>query len=250
MAKKKRATSKLAKIVTDVENTSDLPSIQIEDNVSEATPSPITIDEQPAPVENDEQPTPEIFLDSSENLEGDPVDDGPIILPNVRANPPFRVFEGFIKGIWGNLGVERIARMNSGFTLVSFRDAVTRDLLLETGVIHFDKKPVILRPWTADMDAERIVKSVPVCVRLNGLGLQYWGRNNLSALVSTIGKPIMVDKVTLSRTMIKYARVLVDIEISDCPPKTIAYINERKQLPEQTVEYEWLPSKCGACGLL
>ncbi|XP_062114732.1 uncharacterized protein LOC133825855 [Humulus lupulus] len=166
------------------------------------------------------------------------------------ANPPFRVFEGFIKRIWGNLGIEKIVRMNSGFTLVNFRDEATRDLILETGVIHFDRKPVVLRPWTTDLDSVRMVKSVPVWIRLNGLGLQYWGKKSLSALVSTIGKPIMVDKVTQSRDMVKYARVLVDMEISDHPPKSIAFINERGQLVEQLVEYEWLPSKCAACAQL
>ncbi|KAM6546052.1 hypothetical protein CsatB_026788 [Cannabis sativa] len=140
--------------------------------------------------------------------------------------------------------------MNSGFTLVKFRDEATRDLILETGVIHFDKKPVVLRPWTTDMDAARMIKSVPVWIRLNGLGLQYWGKTNLSALASTIGKPIMVDKVTMERSMVKFARVLVDMVISDNPPKTISFINERKQLVEQSVEYEWLPTKCTACDLL
>uniref|UniRef100_A0A803NSM9 DUF4283 domain-containing protein n=1 Tax=Cannabis sativa TaxID=3483 RepID=A0A803NSM9_CANSA len=147
--------------------------------------------------------------------------------------PLFKVFEGFIQRVWGNLGIERIARINSGFTLISFRDEETRNLIMETGVIHFDKKHVVLRPWTMDVDSVRMVKSIPIWVRLNGLGLQYWGKNNLSALVSTIGKPIMADKVTQSRTMIKYARVLVDMENSNHPPKTIAYINEMKQLVKQ-----------------
>uniref|UniRef100_A0A803PI87 DUF4283 domain-containing protein n=1 Tax=Cannabis sativa TaxID=3483 RepID=A0A803PI87_CANSA len=112
------------------------------------------------------------------------------------ANRPFKVFEGFVKRVWGNLGIEKIVRMHFGFTLVSFRDEATRDLVLETGVIHFDKKPVVLRPWSTDMESTQMIKSVPVWIRLNGLGLQYWGRNSLSALVSTIGKPIMMDKVT------------------------------------------------------
>uniref|UniRef100_A0A803PXW4 DUF4283 domain-containing protein n=1 Tax=Cannabis sativa TaxID=3483 RepID=A0A803PXW4_CANSA len=55
-------------------------------------------------------------------------------------NPPFKVFEGFIKRIWGNLGIEKVVRMQSGGTLVNFRDEATRDLILEAGVIHFDKK--------------------------------------------------------------------------------------------------------------
>ncbi|XP_062114438.1 uncharacterized protein LOC133825526 [Humulus lupulus] len=140
--------------------------------------------------------------------------------------------------------------MHSGFTLVNFRDEATRDLILEMGVIHFDKKPVVLRPWTPDMDSMRMVKSVPVWIRLNGLGLQYWGTNCLSAMVSIIGRPVMVDKVTQSRSMVKYARILVDMEITDHPPKTISFINERDQITEQLVEYEWLPSKCAACSNL
>ncbi|XP_062100859.1 uncharacterized protein LOC133806786 [Humulus lupulus] len=173
-----------------------------------------------------------------------------IVCVVLGANPPFRVFEGFVKRIWGNLGIDRIVRMNSGFTLVSFRDVATRDLVLETGVIHFDKKPVVLRPWTPDMDTVQMVKSVSVWVRLNGLGLQYWGRKILSALVSTLGKPIMIDQVTRDRSMVKFARILVDMEISETPPKTISFVNKRDQLVDQLVEYEWLPSKCKTYGCL
>ncbi|XP_062080713.1 uncharacterized protein LOC133785502 [Humulus lupulus] len=153
-----------------------------------------------------------------------------IVCVVLGANPPFKVFEGFVKRIWGNLGIDKIVRMNSGFTLVSFRDVATRDLVLETGVIHFDKKPVVLRPWSSDMDTVQMVKSVLVWVRLNGLGLQYWGRKSLSALVSTLGKPIMIDQVTRDRSMVKFARILVDMEISETPPKTISFVNERDQL--------------------
>uniref|UniRef100_A0A803Q312 DUF4283 domain-containing protein n=1 Tax=Cannabis sativa TaxID=3483 RepID=A0A803Q312_CANSA len=28
------------------------------------------------------------------------------------ANPPFKVFEGFVKRIWGNLGIEKVVRMH------------------------------------------------------------------------------------------------------------------------------------------
>ncbi|XP_062103629.1 uncharacterized protein LOC133814720 [Humulus lupulus] len=137
------------------------------------------------------------------------------------ANPHFAVFEGFIKRMWGKLGIERIARLNAGHTLVKFRDEATRDLVLENGVLHFDRKPVIVRPWTTELDHMRLVKSVPVWVRLPGLGLQYWGTKCLSALVSTLGKPILVDKVTKDRSMMQFARVLVEIDIADEVPNSI-----------------------------
>ncbi|XP_062100721.1 uncharacterized protein LOC133806642 [Humulus lupulus] len=163
------------------------------------------------------------------------------------ANPPFAVFEGFVKRIWGHLGIERIVRMHIGLTIVKFNDEATRDFVLETGMVQFDKKPVIVRPWTQDLDTIRLVRSVPLWIRLPNLGLQYWGQKCLSALVSTIGKPIMVDKFTKERSMIRYARILVEMEISDNPPFIIYFVNERGQVQEQFVEYEWLPIKCNNC---
>ncbi|XP_062089508.1 uncharacterized protein LOC133796044 [Humulus lupulus] len=123
----------------------------------------------------------------------------------IGVNPPLPVFEGFINRIWGKLGIERVARMNSGFTMVKFRDEATRDLVLESGVVHFDRKPIIRRPWTTDIESLKSIKSVPVWIRLPDPGLQYWGTNCLSALVSTIGKPIMIDKITKDKLMIKFA---------------------------------------------
>uniref|UniRef100_A0A803PLV2 Reverse transcriptase domain-containing protein n=1 Tax=Cannabis sativa TaxID=3483 RepID=A0A803PLV2_CANSA len=89
-------------------------------------------------------------------------------------NPPFSMFEEFVKRIWGYLGIEQVVRMNQGLTIVKFKDKATRDLVLESGTVQFDKKPMIVRPWTQDLDT-----------------------------VSTIGKPIMVDKVTKERSMIR-----------------------------------------------
>ncbi|XP_062085939.1 uncharacterized protein LOC133792048 [Humulus lupulus] len=170
-----------------------------------------------------------------------------LIFVVIGANPPLAIFEGFIKRIWGKLGIERVARMNAGFTMVKFRDEATRDLVLESGVIHFDKKPVVLRPWTIDIDSLRSVKSVPVWIRLPDLGLQYWGVKGLSALFSTIGKTIMIDKITKERSMIKFARVLVDMEIAENLPQYINYLNERGHVMEQPIEYEGLPTKCSNC---
>ncbi|XP_062080493.1 uncharacterized protein LOC133785258 [Humulus lupulus] len=163
------------------------------------------------------------------------------------ANPPLPVFEGFINQIWGKLGIERVARMNSGFMMVKFIDEATRDLVLELGVVHFDQKPVILRPWTVDIDSLKSIKSVQVWIRLPDLGLQYWGTNYLSALVSTIGKPIMIDKITKDRSIIKFPRILVDMEISDSLPKFISYINERGQVMDQVIDYEWMHTKFSQC---
>ncbi|XP_062113954.1 uncharacterized protein LOC133824955 [Humulus lupulus] len=58
---------------------------------------------------------------------------------------------------------------------------------------------------------------------------------------------MMIDKVTKERSMVKFARVLVDVEISDHVQQFISFLNERGQLMEQAIEFEWLPTQCSHC---
>ncbi|XP_062101006.1 uncharacterized protein LOC133806930 [Humulus lupulus] len=170
-----------------------------------------------------------------------------VICMVLGANPPMAVFEGLIKRVWGHLGIAQLARMTMGLTMVKFNDDATRDHVLEHGLTHFDRKPVIVRPWTTDLCAVRLVRTVPLWICLQELGLQYSSSKCLSALVSTIGRPIMVDKFTRERSRVQFARVLVEMEIMDSLPKSIQFINEHGQIMEQGVEYEWLLIKCKTC---
>ncbi|XP_062103313.1 uncharacterized protein LOC133814362 [Humulus lupulus] len=170
-----------------------------------------------------------------------------VICMVLGATPPMNVFEGFIKRVRSHLGIAQIERMTMGLAMVKFNDDATRDQVLENGILHFDRKSVIIRPWSADLSVIRLVRSVPLWIRLHDLGLQYWGSKCLSALVSMIGKPIMVDKFTTERSRIQFARVLVEMEVTDNPPRSIQFLNELGQIMEQGVEYEWLPIKCKSC---
>uniref|UniRef100_A0A803QBA8 Uncharacterized protein n=1 Tax=Cannabis sativa TaxID=3483 RepID=A0A803QBA8_CANSA len=78
-------------------------------------------------------------------------------------------------------------------------------------VAHFDNKPVIMRPWSPDLDVAKLNKSVPVSVKIHGLGLPYWGMNYLISLVSTISTLIVVDQITKDCSQAQFAPVLVDI---------------------------------------
>ncbi|XP_062080393.1 uncharacterized protein LOC133785153 [Humulus lupulus] len=93
----------------------------------------------------------------------------------------------------------------------------------------------------------KLIRSVLLWIRLHDLGLQYWGNKCLSALVCTVRKPIMVDQHTRDRTRVQFARVLVEMDITDAPPRMIQFLNENGQLVEQGIDYEWLPVKCKTC---
>ncbi|XP_062085709.1 uncharacterized protein LOC133791813 [Humulus lupulus] len=214
-----------------------------------------------------------------------------VICMVMGANPPFAVFEGIVKRIWGHLGIERVVRMNMGLTIVKFNDEATRDFVLENGIVHggtstsnipvirdnehiedreseprrskrtrvakdygsdfcvytLEEDPANLQEALCSLDADLWQEAINDEMELPNLGLQYWGKKFLDALVSTIEKPIMVDKFTKDRSMIRYARVLVEMEITEDPPFVIYFVNERGQVQEQFVEYEWLPIKCNNC---
>ncbi|XP_062080942.1 uncharacterized protein LOC133785744 [Humulus lupulus] len=172
--------------------------------------------------------------ESNSNQDNEKEDAGGVMSTD-GANPPMAVFEGYIKRIWGHLGIAQIARMTMGLTMVKFNDEATRDLVLENGVLQFDRKPVIVRPWSSNLDAVKLIRSVPLWIRLHDLGLQYWGNKCLSALVSTVGKPIMVDQHTRDRTRIQFARVLVEMDITDAPPRLIKFLNEHGKTVDQSL---------------
>lgn len=78
----------------------------------------------------------------------------------------------------------------------------------------FDKKPVIVHPWSVDLDVKRIdVSCVPIWVRLMDLDLKYGGQQTLMKLASQLGKPIKTDRATTMKELLSYARVLVEMSI-------------------------------------
>lgn len=81
--------------------------------------------------------------------------------------------EGFIiHRIWRSFNVDKVAMIKKGIYLVMFKAIGTRDKVLAC-YYFFDKKPLILKPWSTEMDFEKEdVKTLPIWVQLK-LGLKY-----------------------------------------------------------------------------
>uniref|UniRef100_A0A803PS30 CCHC-type domain-containing protein n=1 Tax=Cannabis sativa TaxID=3483 RepID=A0A803PS30_CANSA len=57
----------------------------------------------------------------------------------------------------------------------------------------------------------------------------------------------MVDQHTKDCTRVQFARILVEMDITDTPPRSVQYVDEHGQLVEQSIDYEWLLVKCKNC---
>ena len=88
------------------------------------------------------------------------------------------------------------------------------------------------------------IAALPIWVQLPELDFEYWGTQCLSKLGSMLGIPLKTYKYTKERTMLKYARLLVEMHIAGPFLEYIEFANEKDILIRQRVIYECLPLKC------
>ncbi|XP_060195284.1 uncharacterized protein LOC132624535 [Lycium barbarum] len=98
------------------------------------------------------------------------------------------------------------------------------------------------------MDTSKtMVENVPIWIRLVGLDLKYWGQRALTKIAGLIGKPIKTDSATKLKERLVYARVMVEVPMNKTYPEFVMFENERGQIVEQQVQYEWKPILCPHC---
>jgi hypothetical protein len=95
--------------------------------------------------------------------------------------------------------------------------------------------------------------SAQVWVRLYGLSQEYWHKNILFTIASSVGTPICIDVVTAKpmheRTFGQFARVLVDMDLSQ--PLRYKVLVERKGFAFFVeIEYENVPEFCSECQII
>jgi len=88
------------------------------------------------------------------------------------------------------------------------------------------------------------VKSLSIWFRLPKFDIRFWSSGSLSKIGSSLGIPLKTDKYTKERTVIKYARLLIDIPLKGPFPDYIEFFDEEEVLIRQDVIYEWKPLKC------
>lgn len=138
--------------------------------------------------------------------------------------------------------------LKNGVTLVKFENMNGRDEVIEGGVFHFDKKPVVVKAWTPNLDsAKSKINSVPVWVKLHGLDIKYWSASGLSTIGSLIGVTIMGDMNTQKKTCINFARILVEVQIKHKLKDVVYFQNEKGIVLEQEIDYEWKHVQCRGC---
>lgn len=107
---------------------------------------------------------------------------------------------------------------------------------------------MILKQWDLDFQlSKELTRNVPIWVIFSTLPIQYWSKENLGRIASYLGKPICSDKLTANCDRISYARILVEMDITQKLPDSLMIEVADGKYTEQMLEYEWKPIFCEEC---
>ncbi|XP_070051743.1 uncharacterized protein [Nicotiana tomentosiformis] len=164
------------------------------------------------------------------------------------AHPPFAVIQGYIQRLWAKHGINKISMLKNGVTLVRFDSEIGKNEVIQGGIYHFDNKPFIVKAWSPDLEFTREeLLTVPIWIKFPGFDFKYWSPKGLSKIGSLVGKPLMVDQNTERKNGLNFARLLVEVEMDSKLPEVVLFRNEKGQLVEQRVSYDWKPTLCTHC---
>ncbi|XP_059306221.1 uncharacterized protein LOC132057613 [Lycium ferocissimum] len=121
---------------------------------------------------------------------------------------------------------------------------------MQNGPYTFNSRPMILKNWTPDFQTDdEPMRIVPIWVtfpRRPSVSSGYQ-RENMGLIASYLGKPVCTDKLTASCEMVSYARMLIEMDITQVLPDVLVIEQQNGELREQEIEYEWHPKLCHEC---
>nr|XP_016464393.1 PREDICTED: uncharacterized protein LOC107787350 [Nicotiana tabacum] len=113
------------------------------------------------------------------------------------------------------------------------------------GPYTISNRPIILKPWIADFDFNKeFPTEIPLWVKFPNLPMSCWGSRTLSRIASMLGNPVFADECTTKQTRISYARMLVEINVSQPLSDEITVIDPKGKHFQQQVTYDWKPEFC------
>jgi hypothetical protein len=156
--------------------------------------------------------------------------------------------------IWKDLSRWGITSLGKGYYEFCFSSL--EDVRRVRSVVSWKINPGFLKlfAWSGDFNPSlQRNTSAQIWVRIYGLSQEYWRPKILFAIASSIGTPICTDAIAsksmFERTFGQYARVLVDLDLSQALRYSV--LVERKGFAFFVdLDYENLPDFCTHCNMI
>jgi hypothetical protein len=156
--------------------------------------------------------------------------------------------------IWKDFSKWGVISLGKGFFEFTF--STLEDVRRVRSIPSWNLNPGLLKlfAWSKDLNPRlQNNTSAQVWVRFYGLSQEYWHKNILFTIASSLGTPICTDAVTAKpmheRTFGQFARVLVDMDLSQ--PLRYKVLVERKGFAFFIeIDYENVPDFCSECQII
>lgn len=156
--------------------------------------------------------------------------------------------KNFMTKVWNFVALPDMYFHEEGYFLLRFKSRDDLDAVMMRGPYTIRNRPVIIKEWHPNYDIkEDMLRTLPIWVKLPSLPLRLWGARSLNKIGSLIGIPLVTDECTAYKLRVSYARILVEVDITQKLIEEITIKDLDGKKIHQQIEYEWRPKFCEKC---
>ncbi|XP_072954595.1 uncharacterized protein [Typha angustifolia] len=149
--------------------------------------------------------------------------------------------------LWRGISGFSASDMDNGFYAFRFDKDEDMDYVRRNGPWTITGKVLKLIPWQNNFRPSLAAfDTAPTWVQFHNLPKEYWELEALIQVAAYFGKPLGVDETTMDHTRSHFARVCIEIDLSQ-PLKTVMWLGPKEDELEQTIIYESIPDNCYKC---
>ncbi|XP_075099420.1 uncharacterized protein LOC142176203 [Nicotiana tabacum] len=120
-----------------------------------------------------------------------------------------------------------------------FENEKDKAAILQQGPYTFNYRTFILKQWDPEFQMHKESTQIaPMWVMFSNLPIQFWAPGNLGRIASCLRNPICADKLTAQGQRIAYARILIEMDISQPLPDSLSLELPDGKYYSQSIEYE------------
>ncbi|XP_058755938.1 uncharacterized protein LOC131629159 [Vicia villosa] len=152
----------------------------------------------------------------------------------------------YMERMWNFVQLPEMVYHEEGYFILKFITQSYNEEVLMKGPYTLRNMPILLCDWRPGFSLkEDMLRTLPIWVKLPLLPLHIWGFKSLNKIGSALGNPLLTDECTASKARVSYARILVEVDVTQELRNCINIKDVEGRILIQPVEYEWKPFFCG-----
>ncbi|XP_074315117.1 uncharacterized protein LOC141651297 [Silene latifolia] len=165
----------------------------------------------------------------------------------IGGKPSLIQVKEFVGKNWNHVQKPEVLYYKKGWFFFRFPSEGDLCTVLRGSTWSLGNHSLVLKRWTPQISKELdSVSRVPVWVTLPDLDPIFWSAKALSKIASKIGTPLYADPVTTHKERLSFARIMIEVDVSQKLPDDILLHTPFGQVLQRVV-YEWLPYYCSHC---